>query len=256
MREGLYLGVVTHVRTRPRRHALRYGVFQLLLDLDALEGTGRRLRLLGVNRPGLMSFHERDHGDCDGRPLRGFVERMLREAGRPACAGPILIQCMPRVLGYGFNPLSLYYCHDAEGRLADIVLQVHNTFGQRHAYVLPVEGEGPARGRCAKAFHVSPFMPMDLDYRFDLTAPGEAVRSVVQAVDASGAVVLHADFTGQRRELTDRQLLGAMLRRPLLTWKVIAAIHIEAMKLLAKGVRLAPTPPRPSVEATLAQAES
>lgn len=249
---GLYLGVVTHVRTRPRRHVLRYRVFQVLLDIDQLPDLDRRLRLLNINRPGLMSFNERDHGERTGAPLRDFVDQVLAEVGRSPSAGQILVQCMPRVLGYVFNPLTLYYCHDADGALSDVVLQVHNTFGGRHAYVLPVDGEGAARGGCAKAFHVSPLLPMDLDYRFHLGAPSGHVRSVVQALDPSGRLVLHADFTGRRQDLTDANLAAAFLTRPLLTLKVVVAIHLEAAKLLLKGLRLNPAPPPPAAEASLA----
>lgn len=216
----------------------------------------RRLALFSFNAGGLISFQERDHGDRDGSPLREFVERTLAKAGEPPCEGRILIQCMPRVLGYVFNPLTLYYCFDSADRLSAVVLQVHNTFGQRHAYVLPANGDGAIRGCCAKAFHVSPFMGMDLDYRFDLRRPGATVRSVVQALDRAGQVVLHADFTGERRELSDRALAGALLRRPLLTLKVVAAIHFEAVRLLLKGLRLLPTPPPPTSDVTLAHAET
>ena len=132
---GLYQGAVTHKRLRPREHALRYRVFMLLLDLDELPDLFRRLRLLSRGRFGLMSFDAGDHGDRSGAPLRPQIEQRLAAAGIEA-GGPIRLLCMPRVLGYGFNPLSLFFCHRRDGRLAAILYEVTNTFGERHAYLI------------------------------------------------------------------------------------------------------------------------
>ena len=180
---ALYIGTVAHKRLRPKAHKLRYRVFSLLLDLDELPGL--KLRWLGVNRPGLLSFREADHGD--GGPLRPWVAARLAEAGLVA-EGPVRLLCYPRMLGYVFNPLTVYFCHHGDGGLAAIIYEVHNTHGERHAYVLP-GGDGVVRHSCEKAFFVSPFMPMDCVYRFTISPPGETV-SVAR---------LHCFHTARRR---------------------------------------------------------
>ena len=242
---ALYVGVVSHARLRPRRHALRYRVFMLLLDLDSLEPTRARLRLLARGRFGLVSFRETDHGDGSAIPLKEQIGRLLIGAGIEA-GGPVGLLCMPRVLGYGFNPLSLYFCHRADGRLAAIVYEVTNTFGERHSYVIPCEtGDGAVvRQTAPKRLYVSPFMDMGLSYRFAVRPPGEAVRVGVDVDDDEG-LLLTTSFAGERRPLTDAGLLRAWAAHPLLTLKVIAAIHWEALRLWRKriGVRRRPAVP-------------
>lgn len=235
---GLYDGAVTHQRLAPRRHRLRYRLFQLLLDLDELPALDRRLRLFGHNRAALFSLHDRDHLAGDGRPLRGQVEAMLRAAGIEAAGGPIRLLCMPRVLGYVFNPLSIFYCHCQSGELTAVVLEVNNTFGERHCYLVEARGAEVVRQSCAKAFFVSPFLGLDMTYDFRLAAPGERAATAILGRGADGAPIISAAFCGARRDLDDRELGRAFRRHPLLTLKVVAAIHWEAAKLLAKGLRL------------------
>jgi len=231
MHSAIYTGTVAHKRLRPKRHRLSYRVFSLLLDLDELPGLS--LRWLGVNRPGLLSFRESDHGD--GGPLRAWVAGQLAQAGIVA-DGPVRMLCYPRMLGYVFNPLTVYFCHRSEGTLAAIIYEVHNTHGERHAYVLPA-GKGTVRHSCDKTFFVSPFMPMDCVYHFTISPPGEQVRVAIVESDREG-VLLTAAFSGERSELTDAALLKAVLGHPLMTLKVTAAIHWEAVKLLLKGLRI------------------
>jgi uncharacterized protein len=233
---GLYLGRVMHHRLRPRRHRFVYRVFSLLLDLDRLGELDRGLRLLAVDRPNLLSFWQRDHGARDGSPLRPWVEAQLRAHGLEEAGARVLLLCFPRLLGYAFNPLSLYYCHDAQGRLAAIVCEVKNRCGEQHAYVLPA---GPARQSAAKTFYVSPFLAMAARYRFRLEPPGERLSVVIQE-EVAQATTLVATLTGERRPLTDAQLLRAVLRLPLMTYKVIVGIHYEALRLWLKGVPLQP----------------
>jgi DUF1365 family protein len=150
---------------------------------------------------------------------------------------------MPRVFGHVFNPISVYFCDDADGRLGAVIYEVNNTFGQRHSYVLPVEGnQHPVRQHCAKALHVSPFMPMDLRYDFALSPPADRVGVQVRASDAEG-LLLDAAFTGKRQALDDGALMASLLAFPLMTLKVVAAIHWEALKLWLSGVPLVPAPP-------------
>ena len=252
---GLYDGAVTHQRLTPRRHRLRYRLFQLLLDLDELPALDRRLRLFGHDRFALFSLHERDHLAGDGKPLRTQAETMLRGAGIDLRGGPIRLLCLPRVLGFVFNPLSVFYCHWPSGELAAVVLEVNNTFGERHCYVVEATGGEVVRRGCAKAFFVSPFLGLDMTYDFRLAVPGERATTAILGRGSDGAPIIAAAFWGARRELTDRSLRRAFLGHPLLTLKVVAAIHWEALKLLAKGVRLKPKPPRPVREVTVVRAE-
>ena len=251
---GLYDGVVTHQRLTPRRHRLRYRLFQLLLDLDELPSLGRRLRLFGHNRFALFSLNDRDHLAGDERPLQVQIETMLDEAGIKTFGGPIRLLCMPRVLGYVFNPLSVFYCHRPSGELAAVVLEVNNTFGERHVYVVEAAagaGGQVVRRSCAKAFFVSPFLGLDMTYDFRLAAPGEHASTAILGRGPDGAPVIAAAFAGSRRELTDGALVHAFLAHPLLTLKVILAIHWEALKLLAKGVRLQAKPASPTRRVTV-----
>lgn len=243
---ALYRGGVSHRRLRPREHSLNYRVFWLLLDLDELEGLSRRLRLFSHNGFNLLSHCDRDHGDGSGAALRPQVEAWLKRAGVALDGGAIRLLTMPRVLGYVFNPISLYYCHQADGRLAAVVYEVTSTFGVRHAYVIPVPKEDQVAGRirqgAAKALYVSPFMGMEMDYEFRGHVPGEGLDLTIDGVDAEG-VLITAAMTGVRHPLKDASLLSATLALPLLTLKVMAAIHWEALKLWAKRVPLTRQPP-------------
>jgi len=243
---ALYRGGVTHRRLRRRDHRLNYRVFWLLLDLAEIDGLDRRLRLFSRNRFNLLSFHDRDHGDGSGAALRPQIEAWLERAGVALEGGPIRLLTMPRVLGYVFNPISLYYCHRADGRLAAVIYEVTSTFGVRHAYVIPVpvedQAEGLIRQSAAKALYVSPFMGMQMDYEFRGHAPGERLDLTIDGVD-SGGVLITAAMSGERHDLTDADLLSAAVALPFLTLKVVAAIHWEALKLWLKRVPLTRQPP-------------
>jgi uncharacterized protein len=241
---AIYSGQVFHRRLKPKTHALSYGVFMLLLDLDELPDLLTRLRLLRGGRFGWASFHAADHGDRRGGDLRPYVSECLVDAGL-AGGGPVRLLCMPRILGYGFNPLSLYFCHDPDGALNAILYEVRNTFGERHGYLIATpEDDDPVRQTAPKRFFVSPFMDMDLTYRFTVSPPGDDVRVRVEVLDAEG-LLLTAGFAGRREPLTDAGLLSALLRHPLLSFGVMAAIHWEALKIFVKGVGLRPRPPSP-----------
>jgi hypothetical protein len=250
MISALYDGVVTHQRLTPRRHRLRYRLFQLWLDLDELPRLAQTLRLFAHNRISVFSLYDRDHLAGEARPLRPQVVAMLRQTGIEIGDGAVRLLCMPRVLGYVFNPLSLFYCHRSSGELAAVVLEVNNTFGERHCYVVEAQGGTVARAGCAKAFFVSPFLGLDMTYDFRLAAPEQHATTAIMARGPDGAPVLAAAFHGARRELTDLELGRAFLSHPLLTLKVVAAIHWEAARLMAKGLRLKPKPAPPSREAT------
>jgi DUF1365 family protein len=244
---AIYVGTVAHHRFSPKEHQLAYPAFQLLLDLDEAAALDRRLRLFSMGCFNLFSHVERDHGD-GSPPLRTWVARQLADAGLAIDLGPIRLLAMPRILGFVFNPLSVYYCHDKAGRLAAVIYEVNNTFGERHAYVQAADdrGGGQVRHACAKRFRVSPFMPMDAVYDFDLRLPGEALRTTIGMRTISGERLLSASFAGTRRPLTDLNLLAIFVQFPLMTLKVVAAIHWEALKLWLKGVPPSPDSLRPA----------
>ena len=247
---GLYHGLVRHRRLRPKPHHFTYRVFSTLLDLDQLTARAQDCKLFSVNRFNLFSFYERDHGDGKGA-LRGWVNAQCAKAGlsRPA---RIRLLCYPRLFGYVFNPLSVYFCDDPDGRLQAILYEVHNTFGDRHCYLFVLDGSASAqkilRHSCAKTFYVSPFIAMNMRYHFRCTEPGEKVAIAIHETDTEGDF-LHASFSGQYRPFTDRALLNAWIRHPLMTLKVIAGIHYEALRLWRKGAKFhkRPNPPQEMV---------
>lgn len=234
---SLYVGSVMHRRMQPR-HRFRYRAFWLLLDLDELTELSGRLRWFSHKRPNVFSFYDSDHGDGTATPLRAQVERQLREVGVDLAGGRIRLLSMPRTLGYCFNPLSIFFCYRADTSLAALIYQVHNTFGERHSYVIRVEDQGDAlHQRCRKLFYVSPFLDMDLCYDFRISGPDERINVGIRA-GSSAKTALNAVLTGTRRNLTDRNLSLVFLKVPVITIKVMVAIHWEALRLWAKGIRL------------------
>jgi DUF1365 family protein len=251
LRSTLYAGSVMHRRVRPRAHRLRYRVFWMLLDLDEIESLPHHLRLFSHNRFNAVSFFDRDHGDGSGRPLRAQIEEHLKLAGVES-GGPIKLLCMPRIFGYGFNPLSVYFCYHNDGTLAAFLYEVHNTFRQRHSYLIRADSAaGPVVDqRCSKLFYVSPFMDMDMSYAFRVALPDERIALAIRAADKDG-LLLVAALSGNRRPLTDSSLLWLLAGYPLLTLKVVCAIHWHALRLLLKGMRLRARPNPPDVPVTV-----
>jgi DUF1365 family protein len=248
---GLYTGLVTHTRLTPFRHHFRYRVFSLVLDVDEIGALARRLRLLSHNAPGLLSFHDRDHGDGSGMPVRQWVDAQLAAAGYET-GGRIRLLCFPRLLGFVFNPLAMYFCEDRAGRLMAILHQVSNTFGERHSYLLPVApGDGLVSQTCGKGFHVSPFFPVEGGYRFRIAPPAERFAVHIRYAGSDGGDRMVASHIASRTELTDGAVLRAVLRHPLMTLKVVAGIHWEALKLWWRGATFhrKPAPPLAPVTA-------
>jgi len=232
---ALYIGRVTHRRLRPKVHALAYRVFQIFLDLDEARSLSQSLRLFGFNRPALLSFHEKDHGDGSDRSLKAQITARVAAAGL-AAGGAVRVLTMPRVLGFVFNPITLYFVHDADGALTAVVHEVNNTIGGRIFYVLPAAGGGAISQRTDKQMYVSPFMDMDYAYDFQLAEPAETFALAIH-MKRAGELWLTAGFAGERRELDDRELFLAWLSHPLLTLKVITAIHWEALRIWLKGIK-------------------
>jgi hypothetical protein len=246
---GLYPGLVTHARLKPRAHKLRYRIFMLLIDLDELETLDRELKLFSLARFNLTGFDPARHGDGSGAPLKRQVEAKLAAAGL-AHGGPIRVLAMPRILGTGFNPLTCYYCHRADGALSAILYEVNNTFGERHSYLIPADDAPVVKQACEKGFYVSPFMDMDLSYSFRMRPPGDQVQVFVDVDDAEGRV-LAAGFAGRRQDLTDRNLFRAWLTHPWMTLGVLAAIHWEALFIWLKGEKIRTRPPKPEWSVTV-----
>lgn len=236
---SLYAGSVMHARLKPVAHRFSYRVFNLLIDLDRLQEANRLSRVFSVSRFNLASFHEKDHGPRDGTSLRAHADRLLLEAGIRERAGQVFLLCYPRILGYVFNPLSVYYAYSENGSLIALIYEVRNTFGDIHSYVEPVHAgqSGPegVRQMSEKAFFVSPFMEMKQRYKFRILPPGRSIRVRILETDRDGPL-FSATFSGSFEELNTVSLLRLCSSTPLLTLKVIAAIHFEALKLWLKGV--------------------
>lgn len=250
-RSTLYVGSVMHRRLRPHVHRLRYRVFWMLLDLDEIGALTKGLRFFSHNRFNVASFHDRDHGDGSTTPLREQVLGHLRNAKIELHGGSINLLCMPRIFGYGFNPISIYFCHREDGSLAAILYEVHNTFGQRHSYLISVKdsASGVIEQRCDKNFYVSPFIDMDMSYAFHVGIPDKRITVTIHGSDKNGLMIVAA-LTGDRRKLTNLTLLRALVAFPFLTLKVIAAIHWHALRMLVKGFRLRSRPPAPAQPVT------
>lgn len=246
-RSALYVGKVSHKRLRPRRHALTYRVFALFLDLEELEALDRRLWLFSVDAFNLFSIRRKDYGDAPAEGLRNELLAILRDEGIDLGEGRISLLTMPRILGYAFNPLSIFFCHTPDDRLCAILYQVNNTFGQRHTYLAQEENwkEGFRNHEGRKCFYVSPFLGMGLTYRFRIRAPGDEFSLAIETRDECGPILL-ATQNLRRGPLTDRSLLRVFLTHPFVTAKVVAGIHFEALLLWIKGVPLHSRPPPPA----------
>ena len=243
----LYRGDVMHARLKPMGHRFVYRVLNLLIDLDRLDEANRQSGLFAVNRRGLYSFHERDHGPRNGSSLIAYVRSVAASSGIDLTGGKVQLLCYPRLLGYVFNPISIYYCFTRDGSLALLIYEVRNTFGEMHSYVCPVRpGEATGSGirqERDKRLYVSPFIGMEMRYRFRMTAPGSAVKVRILETDHEGPL-LAAAFHGHRLPLTTPHLLAAFFALPFVTLKVLGGIHYEAARLWLKGARLHPRPQR------------
>jgi DUF1365 family protein len=240
---ALYVGKVMHARLKPIGHRFSYRVMSLLIDLDRLAAADRQSALFGVNRAALYSFNEADHGERDGSSLRQYAQACAAARGIDLASGRVLLLCYPRLLGYTFNPLSVYFCYRAGGELALVIYEVRNTFGELHAYALPVKqgeiSDSGLRQSQEKFFYVSPFIEMAMRYHFRVAPPADSIRLRILETDRDGPL-LAATFNGRRRALNTGELLRSVFSLPLVTLKIVAAIHWEALRLWLKGARLVP----------------
>jgi len=243
-----YVGPVMHARMKPVQHRFSYGVFSILIDLAKLNDANRLSPFFSINRFNLLSLHERDHGPRDGTSLSIYATELFKSAGIDLAGGKIMLLCYPRILGYVFNPLSVYFGYGSNGELKGVLYEVRNTFGQMHTYVEPVEAGmltlSGLRQERAKRFYVSPFNALTMTYFFRVHPPDQSIAVRILVKDEEGPV-LAASFHGVQQPLNTQKLLWLCLTMPLLTLKIIVGIHIEAFWLWVKGMRLVPRPPPP-----------
>lgn len=244
-KDGIYIGMVTHKRVRPIDHALNYRVFSLLLDCDNLDALDQSTKLFSHNRFNLISIHDRDYGD--GTDLSEYLKNIAEKAGMDAEIKRFKMLCYPRVLGYVFNPITVYYGLDADGRTRLSIYEVSNTFGERKSYVIPAEpdGSGHVWQQCPKQFFVSPFNVVSGVYSFHLSPLADDLTLGVVLKDDEKPV-LRAHFHGKRKSFSDKNLLTALAQTGMMTLKVVIGIHYEAAKLWIKGLRTKVKPPAPT----------
>ncbi|MBD8064924.1 DUF1365 family protein [Devosia sp. PTR5] len=233
---AFYVGEVVHKRVRPKRHALRYRVFSMLVDVDQLDSLHEQLRLFSLNRFNLVSLYVKDFGPRDGSSIGAFIRRKARAAGISDVTR-VRMLAYPRIFGFAFNPITVYFCEDADGVVRFLVHEVSNTFGEHHFYCAPVspDSDQTLRHASPKAFYVSPFNTLEGEYRFSIRPPAEEVFLGITLSTGEGGL-LSAYFRGQKRGLTDHTLVKLLLAYPFLTAKVVAGIHWEALLLWLKGV--------------------
>jgi DUF1365 family protein len=244
---ALYRSEVMHQRFFSTAYRFRYRVFSLLLDIDAIDRVASGSRLFSRNRFNLLSFHDRDHLPPGESDLRAWAEQVLAGGGITEQGLRIRLLCFPRVLGWVFNPLSLWYCERSDGSPVAVIAEVRNTFGERHCYLLKPQDPAagwPLRQRHAKDFHVSPFIGMQAAYEFRLSRPDERLRVVIREFE-DDRLMLVATQTGERRPFRTVELLREVTRVPFQTLKVLSAIHWQALKIWLQGGRFhrKPQPP-------------
>jgi DUF1365 family protein len=236
-------GGVRHLRLRPARHGFEYRTFFLMLPLRAMRE--HPFDALPRNRAGLVSFHDRDHGDGRADCLAWIEERLAAEGVNDA-DGEIWLQAYPRVLGYAFKPVSFWYCHRRDGSLAAIVAEVNNTFGERHCYLLTgLHLQWGRELKADKVFHVSPFCAVSGDYRFRFVRAGNRVVARVELHDHDGPLLL-TSVHGEMAPATRACVRAAFISQPMMTLAVIGRIHWQALRLWIKRVPFLNKPPAPA----------
>ena len=237
MTSSIYNGTVIHKRFKPKTHYFKYSVFSLLIDLSELETLDKKIKFFSFNKFNLISFFEKDHGSRDGSSLIKWVKKNLYENNIQYNNITIKLLCYPRIFGYVFNPLSVFFIYDNNEKLISILYEVKNTFGEQHTYIFKVENDSKLfQHNCAKKFHVSPFIEMNCNYFFRILKPGEKISIIIDQYQINEKI-LYASQDGNRANFNSKELLKSYLKHPLMTFKIISAIHYEAFKLWTKGVR-------------------
>ena len=233
MNSCIYNGVVTHKRFKPVKHFLKYKTFSFFIDLDEIEKLDKNNIIFSFNRFNIFSFYNRDHGDRDGKSLKNWVMDNLIKFKISENINKIKLLCYPRIFGYVFNPLSIFYCYQDE-KLKVIFYEVKNTFNEQHTYIFKVNDSNIVTQKCKKKFYVSPFMNMDTYYSFKLLNPDEKLSVTIEQTDKKDTI-LTAVQTGERKDFNLKQLVVNFFKYPLMTIKIISAIHFEALLLWKKG---------------------
>ncbi len=242
MRSHLLTGKVRHRRTAPFTYELEHDVFYFALDLAELDKVADRLRLVGRNRRGIVTFRDADHLPVPARDLDADVRAHLRAEGHAPAEWQITLVTNLRILGYVFNPASFYLCRDGEGALRVVIVEVHNTFGERHLYTLQpatpsisgLEAGGPFAAGMPKAFFVSPFISIDGRYAVHVRDDESGLRIAI-VLRQDGQVALSTSLVLERRPLSDGSLLRLLLRHPLMTHRTMGLIHWHALRLWRRG---------------------
>ncbi|MBD1140081.1 DUF1365 domain-containing protein [Pelagibacterales bacterium SAG-MED38] len=236
MTSSLYNGTVIHKRFKPKIHFFKYSVFSLLLDLSELNHLDKNINFFSYNSFNLISFFDKDHGERDGSSLFEWVKKNLVENNINSENIKIKLLCYPRIFGYVFNPLSVFFVYDHQENLISILYEVKNTFGEQHTYIFKVENNNLLKHNCSKKFHVSPFIEMDCDYFFKILKPAENISVIIEQYQLDEKI-LFASQDGRRVDFNSKELLKSYIKHPLMTFKIISAIHFEAFKLWTKGIR-------------------
>ena len=233
----IYTGTVIHKRFKPKVHSFNYSVFSLLIDLSELDLMNNNLGIFSYNKFNIVSFYSKDHGPRDGSSLRKWVIKNLQKNNIEAEGIQIKLLCYPRIFGYVFNPLSVFYIYNKNSELISILYEVKNTFGEQHTYIFKTKkNENLIQHICKKKFHVSPFIKMDCIYFFRLLKPGNRVSVIIDLQDQEGKI-LYASQDGEKSELNNKNLIQSYIKHPLMSFKIIVAIHFEAFKLWSKGIK-------------------
>ena len=233
MNSCIYNGEVTHTRFKPVRHFLKYKTFSLLIDLDEINILDKSIGIFSHNKFNIFSFYDKDHGDRDGGNLKNWVISNLKKFQIKEKITNIKVLCYPRILGYVFNPLSIFYCYEKD-KLVAIFYEVKNTFNEQHTYIFKIKNNEEIIQKCRKKFYVSPFMDMETFYNFKLLNPKDKLSVFIKQTDADGTI-LTATQTGDKKEFSFKQLAINFLKYPLMTIKIISSIHYEALLLWKKG---------------------
>ena len=233
MNSCIYNGVVTHHRFKPVKHGLKYKTFSLLIDLDELEFLDKKISIFSLNKFNVFSFYNKDHGTRDGSFLKEWVIENLKKFKISNQITKIKLLCYPRIFGYVFNPLSIFYCYEYN-KLKAIFYEVKNTFNEQHTYIFKVKDNEEIVQKCKKKFYVSPFMDMETYYNFRLLNPNDKLSVFIKQADSIGTI-LTATQSGERKEFSSKQLIVNFFKYPLMTIKIISSIHFEALLLWKKG---------------------
>lgn len=248
---ALFEGKTVHCRYTPYRRRFEFAFAQVLLDVDRIQDAARGLRLFSYNRPNVMSFYDRDHGDRSGAPLRAWAQAQFTKNGVSLDGGAIRLLCFPRMFGFVFNPISVFFGYGPDGALRGLIYQVNNTFGETHSYVAHVEDGIAAPHSAAKAFHVSPFFAVEGDYTFRLKPPCDTLLLTIEN-RVQGQRTHFATIASKQKLMSDARLAKICLTMPLMTLAVVAGIHWHALFIWMRGARYHPKPAAPATETTLA----